>query len=59
MSSAVVCGLIMLTLVVVLLVIGTPISVAIGTASAAAMLTILAPEKAILVSAQKMFSTSS
>ena len=56
MSSAVVCGLIMLTLVVVLLVIGTPISVAIGTASAAAMLTILAPEKAILVSAQKMFS---
>lgn len=56
MSSALVCGLIMLILVVVLLVIGTPISVAIGTASAAAMLTILAPDKAVLVSAQKMFA---
>lgn len=56
MSSAMLCGLIMLVGVLVLLCIGAPISISIGFASAAAMLTILAPDKAFLVSAQKVFA---
>lgn len=56
MNSALLCGLIMLIGVMVLLCIGTPISISIGFASAAAMLTILAPGQAFLVSAQKVFT---
>lgn len=56
MNSALLCGLIMLFGVAVLLCIGTPIAISIGFASAAAMLTILAPDKAFLVSAQKVFT---
>ena len=56
MNAALVCGLIMLVGVAVLLCIGAPISISIGFASTAAMLTILAPDKAFLVSAQKIFT---
>lgn len=56
MNSALLCGLIMLIGVVVLLCIGAPISISIGFASAIAMLTILAPNQAFLVSAQKVFA---
>lgn len=56
MNAALLCGLIMLTGVVVLLCIGTPISISIGFASTLAMLTILSPDKAFLVSAQKVFA---
>lgn len=51
-----VCGLIMLVGVAVLLCIGTPISISIGFASTMAMLSILSPDKAFLVSAQKVFA---
>lgn len=55
MSQAVLCGLIMLVLVVLLLLIGAPVCISIGLASAAAMLMFTAPERALLVSAQKIF----
>lgn len=51
-----VCGLIMLVGVAVLLCIGTPIAISIGFASTMAMLSILSPDKAFLVSAQKVFA---
>ncbi|MDO5409183.1 MAG: TRAP transporter large permease [Lachnospiraceae bacterium] len=56
MSEAAVCGLIMLVLVVVLLLAGAPVCISIGAASAVAMLMITTPEKALLVSAQKIFA---
>lgn len=59
MSQAMVCGLIMLVLVFVLLVIGSPVCISIGVASALAMMVISTPDKAILISAQKMFAGTS
>ena len=59
MSQAITCGIIMLLLVLVLLVIGAPVCVSIGIASAAAMFLISTPDKAILVSAQKIFAGTS
>lgn len=56
MSQAAICGLIMLILVLVLLFVGTPVCASIGLASAAAMFMITSPEKALLVSAQKVFA---
>lgn len=56
MNSALLCGLIMLIGVIILLCIGAPIAVSIGFSSAIAMLAILAPDKAFLVSSQKVFS---
>lgn len=56
MNTALICGIIMLVGVAVLLCIGTPISISIGFASTAAMLAILSPDKAFLVSAQKVFT---
>ncbi|MDO4328346.1 MAG: TRAP transporter large permease [Lachnospiraceae bacterium] len=59
MSQAVMCGVIMLVLVFVLLIIGAPVCISIGVASAAAMVMISTPSKAILISAQKMFAGTS
>lgn len=59
MSQAMVCGLIMLILVLVLLVIGAPVCISIGVASAVAMVVISTPDKAILISAQKIFAGTS
>lgn len=59
MSQAMLCGLIMLVLVFVLLYIGAPVCISIGVASAAAMVMISTPGKAILISAQKMFAGTS
>lgn len=59
MSQAVICGLIMLIIVLVLLLAGAPVCISIGMASAAAMVIISAPDKAILISAQKMFAGTS
>lgn len=56
MNSALLCGLIMLVGVIILLCFGEPIAISIGFASAVAMLTILAPDQAFLVSAQKVFA---
>ncbi|MDO5416085.1 MAG: TRAP transporter large permease [Lachnospiraceae bacterium] len=56
MSQAMVCGFIMLILVFLLLVIGSPVCISIGVASALAMVVISSPDKAILISAQKMFA---
>lgn len=56
MSQAAICGIVMLVLVLVLLLMGSPVCISIGVASAAAMLTIVAPGKAALISAQKIFA---
>ena len=56
MNPALVCGLIMLLGAVVLLCIGAPISISIGLPSAVTLLAVLAPDKAFLVSAQKIFT---
>lgn len=56
MSQAAICGIIMLILVFVLLLIGAPVCISIGVASATAMLTMTTPDKAVLISAQKIFA---
>lgn len=56
MTQAAICGLVMLAIVLVLLLIGTPVAISIGMASVAAMFMITTPEKALLVSAQKIFA---
>ncbi|MFA9377658.1 MAG: TRAP transporter large permease [Lachnotalea sp.] len=56
MNTALVCGLIMLVVIVVLLVIGTPISISIGCGAALSMIVVLPGAKAALMSAQKIFT---
>lgn len=56
MNTAVVCGLIMLAVIVVLLLIGTPISISLGAGAALSMMVVLPGAKAALMSAQKTFT---
>ena len=56
MDIALVAGLVLLVVFVVLLVLGIPISVAIGGSAVVTMLVILPFEKAAFVSAQRMFA---
>lgn len=56
MNTALVCGLIMLVVIVFLLLIGTPISISIGTGAALSMIVVLSGGKAALMSAQKIFT---
>lgn len=59
MTQAAICGIVMLTIVLVLLLSGAPVAISIGMASVAAMFMITTPEKALLVSAQKIFAGTS
>lgn len=56
MNTALVCGLIMLVVIVVLLLIGTPISISLGCGAAISMVIVLSGNKAALMSAQKIFT---
>ena len=56
MSEAMIIGLVMLICVVIMLVMGLPISISIGAASTIAMLFILPFENAMTTSSQKIFS---
>ncbi len=56
MNTALVCGLILLVTVVVLLLIGTPISVSLAAGSTLAMMAVLTGTKPLLMSAQKIFT---
>lgn len=56
MDSALACGLILLVVVVVLLVLGTPISVSLAVGSTLAMMVVLPGAKPLLMSAQKIFT---
>ncbi|MDD3172336.1 MAG: TRAP transporter large permease [Herbinix sp.] len=56
MEQAVVIGLVMLICVVIMLIIGLPISISIGAASTISMLFILPFENAMATSSQKIFS---
>lgn len=59
MTQAAICGIFMLIFVFIFLVLGAPVCVSIGVSSAAAMFLITTPDKAILVSAQKIFAGTS
>jgi tripartite ATP-independent transporter DctM subunit len=56
MNTALICGLIMVVAIVFLLLIGTPISISIGTGAALSMVVVLSGGKAALMSAQKIFT---
>jgi tripartite ATP-independent transporter DctM subunit len=56
MNTALICGLIMVVTIVFLLLIGTPISISIGTGAALSMIVVLSGGKAALMSAQKIFT---
>lgn len=56
MSTALVCGLIMVVVILILLFIGTPISVSLGCGAAISMVVVLSGNKAALMSAQKIFT---
>lgn len=56
MNTALACGLILLITVVVLLVLGTPISVSLAAGSTLAMMVVLQGTKPLLMSAQKIFT---
>ena len=56
METALTCGLIMLVVLLVLLLIGTPISISLGCSAAIAMTVVLPGSKAALMSAQKTFT---
>lgn len=56
MSVALLCGIIMVISIVILLIIGTPISISLGCGATLAMLAVLPGDKAALMSAQKIFT---
>lgn len=56
METALVCGLIILTILVVLLIFGVPISISIGIASIVGILPVLNIHAALLTGAQRIFS---
>jgi len=56
MSTAILCGLIILAVLVVLLVAGVPIAVALGVSSICAILPIMPVDVAVLTGAQRIFS---
>lgn len=56
MSIALTCGLILLVCLVVLLLIGVPISISLGCSATLAMLVVLPGDKAALMAAQKTFT---
>lgn len=56
MSIAVLSGLIILTILIILLVLGAPIAVALGIASVAAILPVMPFDVAVLTASQRIFS---
>lgn len=56
MEPALVCGLIMIVTILLLLYIGTPISISVGFGAALSMIVVLPGAKAALMSAQKIFT---
>lgn len=56
MSVALLCGIIMIISIIILLLIGTPISISLGCGATLAMLAVLPGDKATLMSAQKIFT---
>lgn len=56
MNAAVVSGIIILVLLIILLVMGVPISIALGVSSICAILPVLDTEAAVLTGAQRIFS---
>ncbi|MDR2772615.1 MAG: TRAP transporter large permease [Elusimicrobiota bacterium] len=56
MDAAIVAGIIMVISIVIMLAIGVPIAISIGLGSALAMMAFLSFDRAMMMSAQKMFS---